>query len=81
MTIRCFCVLYVNLPNSVFLFLVQTGTAGGNGGYVAGLVTLTAGQTLQTCVGLGGAGGSTSAGLADRGGAGANGFVIVTIVG
>ena len=53
----------------------QTGTAGGGGGYVAGLVSLTVGQQLQACVGQGGAGGGTGT---TRGASGADGFVIIT---
>ena len=55
-----------------------TGTAGGGGGFVAGLVTLMAGYQLRACVGQGGQGGGDS-GSSHRGAVGADGFVIITV--
>jgi hypothetical protein len=58
-----------------------SATAGGNGDDVAAQVSLTAGQSIRSCVGSGGAGGAgAQTSVVDRGAAGANGFVVITVL-
>ena len=58
-------------------FTCQTGTPGGNGGYVAGSLVLATGQQLSVCVGAGGAGGGRSGMSGQRG---SDGFAVITLV-
>jgi hypothetical protein len=55
----------------------QTGTPGGNGGYVAASLVLATGQQLDVCVGAGGAGGSYSGSSGQRG---SDGYARITLV-